>query len=85
VEDGRLIIRRVEVVRVLEDHVLIRADGPGEPIRPGSKLVVSPLQAPIHQMAVEAVPAAEAGGGASALARLETETAGGSENRAGPR
>ena len=52
VEDGRLSIRRVEPVRVLEDSVLIRGDGPGEPIPPGASLVVSPLEAPVEAMEI---------------------------------
>ncbi|RUL87794.1 efflux RND transporter periplasmic adaptor subunit [Tautonia sociabilis] len=53
VEDGRLAIHRVEPVRVLEDSVLIRADGPGDPIPVGAPLVVSPLEAPVNGMEVE--------------------------------
>lgn len=50
VEDGRLSIHRVEPVRVLEDSVIVRGDGPGDPILPGASLIVSPLDAPVAGM-----------------------------------
>jgi multidrug efflux pump subunit AcrA (membrane-fusion protein) len=52
VEDGRLAIHRVEPVRVLEDSVIIRADGAGEAIPAGASLIVSPLDAPVSGMEV---------------------------------
>ncbi|QDV35215.1 efflux RND transporter periplasmic adaptor subunit [Tautonia plasticadhaerens] len=52
VEGGRLAIHRVEPVRVLEDSVIVRGDGPGDPIPPGASLVVSPLDAPVAGMEV---------------------------------
>ena len=79
VEDGRLSIRRVEPVRVLEDAVLIRGDGPGEPIAPGASLVVSPLEAPVEAMEIdvdkdEAPAASEAPAGAVASRNVPRPT-----------
>jgi multidrug efflux pump subunit AcrA (membrane-fusion protein) len=62
VEGGRLAIHRVEPVRVLEDSVIIRADGAGEAIPAGASLIVSPLDAPVSGMEVaiaDEVPAVD--------------------------
>src|SRR5690606_38349400 len=55
VSDGRLVIRRIDPVRVLEDTVLIRGDGPGDPIPVGAPLVVSTLDSPVSGMEVAIV------------------------------
>lgn len=67
VRDGRLEIRRVEPVRVLDDAVLVRADGPGAPIVPGDLLIVSPLEAPVPGMEVRVSAEAVEDGAAVAL------------------
>ncbi|WP_152049527.1 efflux RND transporter periplasmic adaptor subunit [Tautonia marina] len=53
--DGRLEIRRVDPVRVLDDVVVIRGDGPGDPIPVGVPLVISPLDSPVSGMEVAIV------------------------------
>ncbi|MEW4570024.1 HlyD family efflux transporter periplasmic adaptor subunit [Tautonia sp. JC769] len=55
VTDGHLEIRRVDPVRVLDDAVVIRGDGPGEPIPVGAPLVISTLDSPVSGMEVAVV------------------------------